>query len=127
LQAPRALLCTAALLAAGCGGDAMTTVSGNITYNGKPVTNGLINFQPAQGKTYGGPIASDGSYSYEIPPGEYRVRIDAPGPAPAWEEGQPEPKPVPRLAPEKYADYKTSGLTAKVTDAGDQTVDFKLD
>lgn len=119
-------LALAALSLTGCGGDSATTVHGKVTYKGQPVTSGLINFQLSGGKVYGGEIGSDGSYSYELPPGEYRVRIDAPGPRPPWKEGDPEPKPTPRLAPEKYADYASSGLTATVTDSSQQ-LDFPLE
>lgn len=40
------LLC---LLLAGCGGSGIVTVSGTLTYKGKPVTNAFINFVPADG------------------------------------------------------------------------------
>jgi hypothetical protein len=115
------------LALAGCGGEATTTLSGNITYQGEPVPSGLINFRSADGtKTLGGAIESDGTYSFELPPGEYQVRIDAPGEMPPWQEGQPEPKPGPRQAPIKYADFSSSGLTVTVDSDGAQQQDFAL-
>lgn len=114
------------LLLVGCGGEAQTDVSGKITHAGKPISSGLINFQLANGPVFGGPIDADGAYEYSMPPGEYLVRIDAPGVMPQYIEGQPEPKPVPREAPAKYASYATSGLTATVTDGSSQTIDFAL-
>ncbi|HEX6961089.1 MAG TPA: hypothetical protein VF175_04430, partial [Lacipirellula sp.] len=63
----------------GCGGgEPVTEVHGTITFNGKPVTAGLINFQAEGGQPLGGEIQSDGTYRYELPPGEYQVRIDTP-------------------------------------------------
>jgi hypothetical protein len=115
------------ILAVGCGGEQVTTLSGAVTYKGKPVTSGLINFRSSDGKaTLGGPINSDGTYSFELPPGEYLVRIDAPGKMPPWEEGQPEPKPGPREAPVKYADYPSSGLKVTVSGDAPQQQDFEL-
>lgn len=117
----------AALSLAGCGGEARTAVEGKITYKGQPVTSGLINFQLNRGEVFGGSIESDGTYHFEMPPGEYQVRIDAPAPMAAYIEGQPEPKPGPRLAPAKYANYATSDLKTTVGSDSPQTVDFPLE
>src|SRR5262245_34690500 len=113
-----------ALLLVGCGGEAQTDVSGKITHGGKPVSSGLINFQLGGGRVFGGPINTDGTYEYSMPPGEYQVRIDAPGVMPQYIEGQPEPKPVPREAPVKYASYDSSGLTITVSGDSSQQQDF---
>jgi hypothetical protein len=114
------------VIALGCGGEQAATISGNVTYNGKPVPAGLLNFRSSDGNSIlGGAINPDGTYSFELPPGEYQVRIDAPGKMPPWEEGQPEPKPGPRDAPLKYADYATSGFTVTIGDE-DQERDFAL-
>ncbi len=113
----------------GCGRSAKTTtVTGNITFKGQPVSSGLINFQPAGGKTLGGPIKADGAYEFQLPPGEYKVRIDAPPAIPAsYKEGDPLPKLGPRLVPEKYADFNGSGLTASIKDQSEpQSLDFPL-
>lgn len=114
----------ACLLLVGCGGESTATIQGKITHQGKPISAGVINFQRA-GKTLGGAINADGTYSFELPPGEYQVRVDAPGAMPPWKEGQPEPKPVPREAPSKYAAYETSGLTVTVASESQQK-DFDL-
>jgi hypothetical protein len=112
----------------GCGdSNGGVTVSGKITYDGNPVTSGLINFQPQGGRPLGGAIRADGTYSAEIPPGDYAVRIDAPAPLPqGFKEGDPVPD-LPPLVPEKFANYDSSGLTATVKpDARNQTIDFNL-
>jgi hypothetical protein len=121
------LLAGLAALVGGCGGNGPTTeVSGKVTYEGKSVTSGLINFMPDQGRPLGGGIQPDGTYSFEAPPGNYQVRIDAPAPLPeGYKEGDPLPN-APRLVPEKFANYGSSGLTATVTDEGGQTIDFNL-
>jgi hypothetical protein len=120
-----------ALLAAavvGCGGnDGMTEVTGLVSYQGKTATHGVINFMAPGQRPLGGPINEDGTYRAALPPGEYQVRIDAP---PLLPEGAKEGEPVknlePRLIPEKYADFKTSELTATVTSESPQKLDFSL-
>jgi hypothetical protein len=122
------LLISVSLCLAGCsGGGDTTSVEGKVTYNGQPVTTGLINFMPKNGgRPLGGGINADGTYSFDLPPGEYQVRIDAPAPLPeGYKEGDPMPN-LPPLVPEMYANYNTSGLTATVTGEGAQTIDFDL-
>lgn len=115
------------VVAGGCGGEPRAAVTGKITSAGKPVVAGLINFQRPGAPPLGGAINADGTYEFSLPPGEYQVRIDAPGVMPPWKEGDPEPKPVPRLAPAKYADFVSSGLTLSVTDGSSKQQDFQLD
>lgn len=66
------------VFALGCGSDA-GSVTGSVTYDGKPVENGYITFTPADGKgtMVAGPIAN-GRYSVEnVPPGSKIVKIEA--------------------------------------------------
>jgi len=112
----------------GCGGDAeTTTVRGKVSFNGESVTRGVINFQAQGRRPLGGPIGPEGSYSFELPPGRYNVRIDSPPPIPeGYKEGDPLPQLEPRQVPEMYASFNTSGLTATVNENGPQTIDFVL-
>jgi len=114
---------------AGCDNGPKTyTVSGKVTYKGEPVTSGLINFRAPGQQPTGGAIQSDGTYQFELPAGEYQVRIDTP-PAmpPGWKEGDPPTQMGPRLVPEKFSSFATSGLTATVSGEDSvQTVDFSL-
>lgn len=110
----------------GCSGGGASSLSGAVTVKGVPVTAGVIGFRKEGAPMAGGPIGADGSYSVTLPPGEYKVRIDAPAPLPpGWKEGQPLPN-LPRLVPESYANFDTSGLTATVTGESSQKVDFAL-
>lgn len=114
-------------LIAGCdSGPETNSVNGKITYQGKPVTSGLINFRPQGGRPLGGGIQPDGTYQFDLPAGTYEVRIDSPGALPAgWKEGDPPGQMGPRQVPEKFASF-SSGLTATINDSGAQTVDFEL-
>jgi hypothetical protein len=117
-----------AFLALGCReARETTTVQGTVSYGGKALEHGIINFQKSGARPWGGGIASDGTYQFDVPPGDYQVRIDAPAKVPDdWKEGDSPPSGA-RQAPEKYASYATSELTAKVEAQGEpQTIDFEL-
>ena len=62
------------LFLTGCGGGnslATASVSGAVTYKGKPVTGGSVVFYPASGTPYSAVIAADGTYAVsDIPTGE---------------------------------------------------------
>jgi hypothetical protein len=67
-----------AVLAVGCGGQGATTVTGEVTLDGKPIEDGLITFVPVDGKT---PNAATkikgGKYSLKATPGAMRVQINS--------------------------------------------------
>lgn len=112
----------------GCGGGSGgASVTGEVTFNGAPVTTGVIGFLQTGSPMLGGPLGPDGTYSLTIPPGDYKVRIDAPAPWPeGWKEGDPQPKLPPRPVPEQYAHFDSSGLTATITGDSSQKIDFTL-
>lgn len=88
-----------------------------MTYQDQVIGQGTINFRAADGALYGGGLSSDGTYSYQLPSGQYQVRVDAPAPIPSgWKEGDPMPTGVNRLAPLKYANFGSSRLTATISD-----------
>jgi hypothetical protein len=76
-----AWICAAALTAGGCGSGKIA-VNGSVLFAGKPIEEGMITFEPADGKgpTTGGPIA-EGRYELVgeagAQPGEKIVRIVA--------------------------------------------------
>jgi hypothetical protein len=127
-RVPLAFLALCVAVVAGCGGNGSSTrIGGTVTYNGKPVSHGMIGLYSSGSPLVGGPINPDGTYEVSAEPGLYQVRIDAP-PAipPDWKEADGPPKLGPRLLPEKYADFAGSGLSATVGSASPQTLDFKL-
>ena len=66
----------ALLFNAGCGGDS-ASISGTVTYAGKPVTRGVISVAPANGKGKGeGAKIVNGKYAIQqIAPGQKRVTV----------------------------------------------------
>jgi hypothetical protein len=68
------LACLLSIVITGCGRS--TTVTGRVTYDGKPVAKGAITFVPAdgQGPTCGVTIA-DGRYQVQLSPGKKIVQI----------------------------------------------------
>jgi hypothetical protein len=122
-----------ALVASGCGQKFPRTaiVRGKVTYKGKPVPNGTVNFIPAAGKDASGEIQSDGSYtltSYRpgdgAIPGKYSVVIVAmqDNSTRLPEDRSPLPPPI---VPVKYTSLATSDLKAEVEDK-ENTINFDL-
>ncbi|MDB5339875.1 MAG: hypothetical protein JWN70_5494 [Planctomycetaceae bacterium] len=118
---------------AGCGGGTkpIQSVSGKVTLDGKPVTEGIVNFVSAGGFAASAPI-KDGAYSIArsqfgsgIPLGDYKVAVEsAPPPDPLAKSSQAASNPV--QIPKKYRDPGSSGLTAKVEKAS-KPFDFALE
>jgi hypothetical protein len=131
------LLISSAALACGCGGVDLpdrATVHGSITLDNQPVTTGEITFMPDESKGTIGPSATgtiDASGNYTLTTdhqgdggdgaiaGFHRVRIVAREPA---EPGAPSKS----LIPQRYADFKTSGLTAEVKLGESNKLDWPL-
>lgn len=142
------------LLAAGCkqfdDPNRPTTypVTGTVTHNGKPAEGAMVRFELADGSrsaigktdangkfTLTTFSASDGALA-----GQYRVAILkyetlSPTPSSKSEEeyvppeaaGFVQQETIPKnLLPSKYADVKTSGLTATVGEKGENRFDFSL-
>jgi len=125
-------------LVAGCGGSGhgLAVVKGKVTYKGKPVPNGTINFLPTDGNkpSATGEIQSDGSYSLKTfvsnrPSdgaviGQHKVvivaMVDQASRLP--EERSPLPPPI---VPVKYTSPATSDLTAQVENKAN-VIDFDL-
>ena len=136
---PGALLVLAAA-AGGCG-RSTATLSGTVTYRGRPVTSGEVVFLAADGRTAAhAPIGPDGRYTVPgVPLGEARVAVDnAPPPwyataprLPAGLANDPEVREARAQAaryvptPPRYRDPNQSGLTHTVG-KGSQTYDIAL-
>ncbi len=125
----------ALVLLAGCGMNSnRESVEGTVTLDGKPLSEGLIQFIPQQGT--GGPSAgagiAEGRFSIardkSIFPGKFRVEITA-----ARKTGRKIESPI---APGRFADETVqylparynlqSELTAEVTAGGSNQFEFEL-
>ncbi|MBM4069309.1 MAG: carboxypeptidase regulatory-like domain-containing protein [Planctomycetes bacterium] len=143
----------AALAVAGCG-KSSGSLSGNVSYQGKPVTGGVMLLVDAKGRNFPASLNADGTYKCpEIPPGDYTVTINTSalkgtdnqeGTAKMLEKqglgndaGSKQPKDLAKVKemstgagklvsiPPKYASTTTSTLTVKV-EGGKQIQDFTL-
>ena len=73
-----AWLATATLLVGGCG-TSLSSVSGTVTVDGKPLEKGAISYAPADNQ--GSPVTADvvsGKYELQVPSGQKFVQISAP-------------------------------------------------
>src|SRR5687768_11347111 len=80
--AAKRLLILALLAAGGCGSSdsrARYTVTGKVTYQGQSVEEGTITFEnPSAGQVNSSPLGSGGSYSLDVPAGDYKVSVSPP-------------------------------------------------
>jgi hypothetical protein len=131
----RPLLPAAALaLAAGCGGRG--DVSGKVTYQGKPLVWGTVQFEGSDGMLKQGNINSDGTYAVPgVATGEAKVAVSSINPKsadfqPRVVEGRPPPPPRPEVQgwfpiPEKYDTPHKSGLVYPIK-SGANAIDIDL-
>ena len=127
------LAATVALVAAavaGCGKD-RGNVSGKVTFNGQPVSEGEVQFYDREyGAFFTAKLGADGTFAARTAEGPglwigtYRVAI-----VPAREDppigSTAPPKPKPTVIPPKYWDPKTSDLKVEV-DNSSKSFDFEL-
>jgi hypothetical protein len=120
-----------ALAVCGCGPKA-GTVSGVVTYQGKPLPGGFINFNTldtggrvADSKSVG--ILNNGSYKIAgVPTGPARITVQGPsGPVVFDQRLVPMRKPPPVVIPDRYGSVEQTDLNYTVT-AGPQTHDIEL-
>lgn len=119
-------------LALGCGGDGGPTlynVSGTVSYDGKPIEQGRIQFRNtgSDGRAYSGEI-KNGSYQLRSEAGTMQVEVIAtriiPGKFVKGQNGEPEPIPAAEMyIPAKY--NSATKLTAEVK--GSSTIPFDLE
>jgi len=114
---------------AGCGDGrpARVAVSGRVLIDGKPLTKGIVQFVPIGARPSASKVDHDGHFKltcYDggdgIVPGTHRVMVAA-------KEILGESK-VKWLAPPKYADFRTSGLSFEITHpVDDLTIELTWD
>ena len=133
----RSLVVVAALLGAaatGCGGHG--DVSGKVTYKGKTLVWGTVQFEGSDKMIQQGNINSDGTYSISgVAIGEAKAAVSSINPKSSdfqvrQAEGRPPPKPRPEVKgwfpiPEKYNTPFKSGLTYSIK-AGQNQIDIEL-
>jgi hypothetical protein len=116
------------LAVSGCG-PSTYKISGKVTYQGKPVTYGILIFYYMDGSRNDARIYNDGSYSIlDAKAGHVHIAVESPKPrVPAGQEGvngQPDPAkwfPIDK----KYTNPDTSGKEADIK--GVATIDITLD
>jgi len=121
----------------GCGseGPPVGSISGKVTYNGEPVTGGIVTlFNQQTGIGAGGELDASGTYHIElIQTGDYQVAIAPEPPDLAAMEAihlgkmprETIVQPPPLNIPARYQNAEASGLTATAKE-GTNTVDFSL-
>ncbi len=119
------------LLMSGCGGtnEAPTgQVKGKVTYDGAPLTEGVISFYSADlGVGASADIVEEGAYTVSEPlkTGKYSVTI-LPPPEPPPQDAVPvSSKKVYKNIPLKYRDPKKSGLSIEIG-KGDNLFDVQM-
>jgi hypothetical protein len=134
LRAWALLLVSIVLGVAGCDkGPPITQVSGKVTFQGQPVSEGVINFALESGFGVQAVLAGDGSYRLlshhgkGIPLGSYKVTIAPPSfdPVPADMSNPPPPQPPYPNIPQRYRNFDTSGFTAEAGES-DNVFDFDM-
>jgi hypothetical protein len=117
-----------AALAGGCGGKPRAKVHGTVTFDGKPIRSGTIEFFPLDGKGQSaGTSITDGVYSVDASVGEMRVTINAievTGRHPAYDtKDSPMIEDVRNPIP---ARYNIQTELKRTLTAGDNEVNFEL-
>lgn len=119
--------------AVGCGRHP-ARLSGAVTLDGKPLTNGVIMLSPARtGPSAYGAIGSDGRYELKtgsehgLEPGDYVVTVAANESGPEAPDPRSGAAPAirPLMTPQRYADVATSPLRITVK-PGNQTLAIEL-
>ena len=128
-----AVIAVSMVLQIGCRGSSMESeVSGTVTLDGKKLGPGTIVFAPVAdgGKPATGSIESDGSYSMKtsrasgLAAGAYQVAVSIREMPQNVKRGD-QPPLGKLLIPEKYEDYRSSGLKYDVT-PGSNTINVEL-
>mgnify|MGYP002621432673 CR=1 FL=1 len=131
MRLPSGLLvgCLALGLFAGCEQQPVTQqVQGTVKFQGKPLDHGMVSFLAPGARPIGAPIATDGTYQVQLPPGDYDVVVISPPKLPeGFKEGDPLPQPLPEGLPAKFSRKESSGLSASIElQESPQKVDFEL-
>jgi hypothetical protein len=119
------------ILLGGCGGGGRQIktgkVAGQVTFDGKPVTDGVVHFVSKTGYGAQASLNESGKYSVAVEAAEYQVYV---APHPPGQSGPPgtgqAPKQAASVIPMKYREPGTSGLTFTVEEGKDNKFDIEL-
>lgn len=117
VPAVTALAILAAVCLTGCGRPVPTgkvRMHGTVTYDGQPLqaSTGMISCFATQGTNSNtAKIATDGSFTIDLEPGEYRVGVEATDGYDRLAEDGLKPIKAKSLIPENYANPTKSGLS----------------
>lgn len=113
----------------GCGsGDSKPSVkvTGEITYEGKPVTEGEVSFEAQDGAAATVSLDSEGKFEIEqLPVGEYAVSVTPPPITEAPTEANVKIKTYENI-PDGYQTISTSDFRAEVDDEGENHFKFDM-
>jgi len=122
------MLC-AALLLAGCGGDGLLDIAGQVTYDGKPIENGTIDFVSIDGQSpTAGCLIEGGRYSLRVTPGKKHVKIQGYREVSRGRviEFDPDSPVVAKTEPFMPEKYNTASQLTFDADRSTSTADFDL-
>ena len=117
------------IIACGCGGENLQTISGQVTYQETPLERGVISFYATGRPPVSSGIDPTGKYEVAVPPGEYVVAIKSPPKLPegVMEGDEAAARPPRNPFPLHYGRRRESGLTVTVMVEDDGApVDFHL-
>ena len=93
----------------------LTVVTGVVAHQESALTRGSLRFYGTDKRPIGSAIQSDGSYTVELPPGDYRVSVSYPPPPPKeGEQFEENPSRSTKTIPAKFTQPNTSGLEVSV-------------
>ena len=123
---PSAILLALVCLLPGCGkaGPETYSVTGTVTWRGKPVPTGNVMFVPDNGPPAVGLIAADGTYRLRAVAGKHRVGVTAIPKIPSGVElttymAKP-------LVPARFNRPDESGIVVEVQPGDDNSLDLDL-
>lgn len=104
-------------------GEVLGKVSGTVTLDAKPVSDGLVIFSnPAKGVYITATLDAEGKYAVQtangfgLPLGDYQIAVSPPLPQPAMPGAPKASPPPPSSIPARYLRYETSGLAMTVSE-----------
>lgn len=122
-ESAAAIFMATLLLTAGCSRPSLGVAAGTVTFGGKPVSRGIVQFENCtDGRAFIAPLDGAGRFRFQVaegfglPPGPYAVAVKPPTTLPSLKFVPPletNPDDFPEI-PLRYHDPATSGLTAEL-------------